>query len=215
MSVSMIMYKVEKLDEDDRRMLNGGHIEEVACLDGDWEYKFYSKEEVDRNPERFSEILKFARPVELRRTITNHRQCYIDHGMPEDVKYYSSSYRPWGIVLNFNNKNISIPRETLDRYSREETCQYFGYKRLCIEADLSNWYARQLINTLEEKLKLDLSYHPLRVEREVVEEIWRTLLKTYDEGDLYPSDDLLSFMCETMRCMLGDGEEKVFIEFQD
>ena len=103
----------------------------------------------------------------------------------------------------------------MDRYSREETCQYFGYKRLCIEADLSDWYARQLINTLEEKLKLDLSYHPLRVEREVVEEIWRTLLKTYDESDLYPSDDLLSFMCETMRCMLGDGEEKVFIEFQD
>lgn len=215
MSVDMIMYRVAKLDEDDRALLRDAIVDEVACVDADWEYKFYLQADVEREPERHSEIIQQARKLELRRIVTNAKQCYIDHGMPADVKYYSSSYTPWGITVRWGDRSISIPRETLNYYSREEIAVYYGIKRQRVDAELSNWTARMMMTELEDALKTDLSYRPHRLDKETAEIMCKVLLKTHDEGDLYPSDENMNFMLELMRILVSDDDDKVFIEFQD
>lgn len=215
MSVDMIMYEVQKLDEDDRALLKGTVVDEVECPDEDWCYKFYPKSDVDRNPERYSEIIKCARTIELRKIVTDSKQCYIDHGLPVDAQNWSSSYTHWGITVRWDGKSISIPREALQRYSREKTEIFYGVKRKYIDADISSYMCRDLMEQMQKAYGIDLSYHPHRLTKETAQLIWKYLLTVYDAGDLYPTEDRISLMCEITKCMLDEDERKVFLEFQD
>lgn len=216
MSVSVIVYKVAKLDDQDIRLLANKHVDDIEtlCPQETWEYKAYLKEEVDKTPDRFADIMKFMKPIELRRTIVDHKQCYIDNGLPAEAKYYSVSYRPWGFVISFDGKNISIPRETLDHYSREEVNTFYVYKREYIDADVSDWVARTMMDNLEQASKLDLSYHPYPLDKNVATSISKCLSQEYDDGDLYASEEILAFMMLLLKVFIGECK-KVFMEFQD
>lgn len=216
MSVSVIAYKVRRLADNELAKLKGTHVDELdtACTDGECEYKAYPAEDVEKHPERFAEIMAYVKPVEMRRTVVDHKQCYIDNGLPADAKYYSSSYRSWGIVIQFDGKSISIPRENLDHYSREETGTYYVYKREYVDADVSDWCARMLMEELSKALNVDLSYHPHHMTKKTVEIISKVLIKEYDEGSLYSSEELLAFMVQMMKVNVG-VDKKVFLEFQD
>lgn len=216
MSVDILMYKVNKLTGDDMNVLRGQHIDNLdsLCNDDNWEYKAYSQDEIEKDPNRFSEILKYAKPIGMRRTITDYRQCYIDHGMPEDTKSYCCSWHPNGVTLKFDDKAIYIDEDTLERYSHEEDCTYYVYRRKYIDIDVSNWFARTIMGCLEKEYDCDLSYHPHYLTKKTADIISKTLVKNYEDGEMYIGSEMTDFIMELLRALTAP-EKRMFIEFQD
>ena len=216
MSVDMIMYRVNKLAGRDLIALSNAHYDEIdnLCPDEDWEYKAYLKIDVDENPDRFSEILKYMRPMTLRRTITDYKQCYIDHGMPADTSFYSCSHHSYEIVLRWDNNMIRIPKDKREKYTHEEETEYYVTKRQNFDGDVSNYMARTLIKVIEAEFGGDYSYRPCQLNKSMAERLTRAILKEYDNGEIYSIDEMMSFIMELMRTFV-DSQKRLFIEFQD
>ena len=216
MSVDILMYKVNKLTGDDMNVLRGQHIDNLdsLCNGDNWEYKAYSQDEIDKDPNRFSEILKYAKPIGMRRTITDYRQCYIDNGMPADIKSYGCRWHPDGVVLTFDDRRIHIDSDTIAQYSREEDCTYYIFKRMHIDADVSNWLARQIKESLEKVYGYDFSYHPHYLTKKSADIICEELIKSYNDGELYADEYTFGFIMQIMK-VLTKPEKRVFLEFQD
>ena len=98
MSVDVILYKVNKPTIRERDKIKGIHINDLNSDNNeDWEYKYFSQDDYNQNPTKFSEIMKFTQKVSMIRTITDYKRCFVDYGMPENIDVYGYSYGTYDI----------------------------------------------------------------------------------------------------------------------
>lgn len=216
MSVDMIMYHVAKPTAKDMAVLKNAHYDDIEsmCDDSHWGLKAYLKSEVDARSDRFADLIKYMKLVVLRRTITDYKRCYIDHGMPENVTSYCCSHRGHEIVLTWAGNSVRISREKLAEYSHEEENEYYVIRRCEFDGDVSNYMARTMMNTLENEFGGDWSYRPCALTKKVAEALSRVIIKEQDDGNLYSVDQMMDFIVELMRSIV-DKQKDLFIEFQD
>lgn len=215
MSVDVILYKVSKPTVREKNKIDGIHIDDLNLDNNEsWEYKYFSQDDYDKNPTRFSDIMKYTQRVSMIRTITDYKRCFIDHGMPEDVNMYGYSYGEYDIKLSFADKVIYIPKDALLKYSHDETTVYYIYKYRYIDVDIPSWYAKTWIKELEKKYKIDLSYHPHELTKQFASIISDAIWKEYNTGSLCLDKYLAEFMVYLLQA-LTNPDKKLFIEFQD
>ena len=218
MSVDAIVYKVQPLTNEELQKICGMNVADLNEL-GEWVIKEYSQKEMSDNPRRFEHIKPFLKPVELLYTRTDYKACCVAHGMPEETSSYAICHNYGsGCIVSFEGGSIRLTLDDLDEFTTTQSATYYVVKRKSIDAELSNWFARSLLNELEEKIEenksVDLSYAPIHLNAENCKLICESLVKLYDEDELFPEADLARFMIEIMRGIYNpDGE--VFIEFQD
>ena len=215
MSVDVILYKVNKPTIRERDKINGIHINDLNSDNNeDWEYKYFSQDDYNQNPTKFSEIMKFTQKVSMIRTITDYKRCFIDYGMPEDVNMYGYSYGEYDIKLSFADKVIYIPREALLKYSHDEITVYYVYKYWPISVDVPSWYAKTWVKAIEKEYDIDLSYHPHELTKQFATIISELIYKEYETGGLCLDEYLAEFMVYLLQA-LTKADKKLFIEFQD
>lgn len=218
MSVDMIMYKAKSLDEYELSKIAYKNVADLDEMDG-WELKFYTQEEVHKNPARFTHIGYLLRPVELLYTRTDYKACCIAHGMPEDTNSYSISHGYNGVITACFGKNyIRLTPGELDEFTTTKQATYYVVKRKDVDAEISNWVARSLMTKFEDDINgnesVDLGYTPIHLNAKYCEVLCKSLVKLYDEDELYPDADLAQFMLEIMREVYRPFGS-AFIEFQD
>lgn len=215
MSVDAILYKVDKPTVREKNKLNSIHIDNLnADSSGNWEYKYFSQDELDKEPSRFVEIIKYTQRVKMVRTVTDYKQCFIDHGMPADICGYSFSHGEYDLRLSFDDKTIFISKDILSKYSHDETIVYYVYKYWPISVDVPSWYAKTWVKAIEKEYDIDLSYHPHELTKQFATIISELIYKEYETGGLCLDEYLAEFMVYLLQA-LTKADKKLFIEFQD
>lgn len=219
MSISIAMYKVQPLNKDELRRIRHMNVLDLDELDG-WEIKALSFKEISENSDRFEYIKDYLRTVELLYTHTDFKACCVAHGMPEDTKSYSYQYVNGDYHVRFSDLSMWITKGDLTPFTTTNKKTYCVIKRKHIDANVSNWVARQLMTAIEEVKSVgereivDLSYTPIKLNAKNCETICNALVEMYDNEEFYPDCDSAQFMIELMRTMCKH-ENDIFIEFQD
>lgn len=216
MSVDIVVYKMQPLSDDELKRIGGMDVYDVNEID-DWDVKAFSLEEISERPKRFEHIKDFLRTVELLHTKRDFKACCIAHGMPAETKTYSYKYVNDGYDVRFDDKQIRITQDDLNAFATTKMKKFYVAKRKLVNADI-DWSARALMKALEETVKeeqdVDLSYIPIHLNNDNCELLCKTLVKLYDENELFLDSHFAEFMIELMRAMYNP-ENNVFIEFQD
>lgn len=218
MSVDIIMYKAHHITDDELNGIRNKDLYDVNKLDG-FELRAYSLDEVAANPERFEQIKDYMQTVELMHTVTDYKACAIAHGMPADINSYSWSHHYNGdVTFIFDGGQFRVTRDDLDKFTTTTKKTFYVLKRECMDVDVDNWMARELMRKMEKELggdnAIDLSYVPIRLTAENCRLISKALVDAHDNDELYPNADLAQFMIELLRAMQR-AESDVFIEFQN
>ena len=217
MSIDIVMYRVGQVSEDELKSVHLTDVNELDELDN-WSVKAYSEDDVNSKPERFEHIKPFMKKVELRRTRTDYRACFVAHGMPKETTSYSFQSMGHGCTAYFGNQLHHFTRADLDEFTTTTNETYYILKRKYIDVDVINGMARTLMKTLERVVDdgrhNDLSYMSIPLNRENCEVICNKLVQMYDEEALYPTSDLAQFMIEVARAMYATDDD-TFIEFQN
>ena len=218
MSVDILMYRAHKINKSELNELQNKDVYDVNELNG-FELRTYSLEEMSKNPARFEQVKDHMQTVELMQTTTDYKACCIAHGMPADTTSYSFCHHyGGGVTVSFEGGTLRLTREDLDKFTTTTKKTFGVLKRECLDVDVDNWLARELMKKMEKAIgddeEIDLSYYPIHLNAENSAIISNALVDMYDDDALYPNANLAQFLIEMMRAMHGKTNN-VFIEFQD
>ena len=218
MSVDILMYKVHPLTQDELNEIRNRDLYDVNELGG-YELRTYPFEEMTERPARFEQVKDYMRTVELMHTTTDYKACAIAHDMPVDTNSYSICHNyGGGVAVSFNGGYLRLTRDDLDEFTTTTKKTFHVMKRECLDVDVDNWVARELMIKMAKELggdnTSDLSYVPIRLTAENCRIISKALVDAYDRDELYPNTSLAEFMIELLRAMQGPDSD-VFIEFQN